>query len=54
MRGTLQFDFQKIDRFFSDFEIKLVDLTSKSVKSLTGHDAPILSISIDPFVNFLV
>lgn len=39
---------------FSDMDIHVVDMDSMENKTLSGHRAPILSISLDPRLCFLV
>ena len=40
--------------FFSDFTLKLVDVDNCSHKTFQGHEAPILSVAIDPKEEFIV
>ena len=40
--------------FFSDFTVKLVDVDNCSHKTFQGHEAPILSVAIDPKEEFIV
>ena len=39
---------------FSDFTIKIVDVDSCSTKTIQGHEAPVLSVALDPRDEFLV
>ena len=39
---------------FSDFSVKLVDTGSCSHKTFQGHEAPVLSVAIDPKEEYLV
>lgn len=41
--------------FFSDFLVKMVEVADSSQqKTLRGHDAPVLSVALDPSDEFLV
>lgn len=40
--------------YCSDFNIKVVQVSNSSHKSLNGHEAPILSVALDPDEEFLV
>ena len=41
--------------FFSDFLVKLVDLTNTAkVSTLEGHNAPVLCVKFDPLNEYLV
>lgn len=39
---------------FSDFTIKIVDISSGDTKKFEGHEAPVLSVALDPKEEFLV
>ena len=39
---------------FSDFDIKVINLETKKQKCFLGHQAPVLSVSLDPNDEFLV
>lgn len=38
----------------SDFTIKIVDISSGDTKKYEGHEAPVLSVALDPKEEFLV
>lgn len=40
--------------YYSDFNIKVVQVSDSSHKSLKGHEAPVLTVALDPNEEFLV
>lgn len=40
--------------FCSDMEIRLVDLTTMDCKVFAGHKAPVLSVCVDPKLEYIV
>ena len=40
--------------FISDFNIKVVTVVDGSQKLLKGHEAPVLSVTIDPKDQYIV
>jgi hypothetical protein len=40
--------------YYSDFMVKIVDTVTNKQEVLTGHEAPILSVSLDPNELFIV
>ena len=40
--------------YSSDFMIKVVDVDTSDSKTLSGHEAPVLSVALDPQEEFLV
>lgn len=41
-------------KFHSDFNIKVVTVADGSQKILKGHEAPVLSVAIDPKDQYIV
>ena len=39
---------------FSDFTMKYVDVEGSNQKTFHGHNAPILSVAIDPKLEYIV
>lgn len=51
----MQFNIHNVDIVCSsDFTIKLVDISSGDTKKFEGHEAPVLSVALDPKEGFLV
>lgn len=51
----MQFSIHNVDIVCSsDFTIKLVDISSGDTKKFEGHEAPVLSVALDPKEEFLV
>lgn len=51
----MQFNIHNVDIVCSsDFTIKLVDISSGDTKKFEGHEAPVLSVALDPKEEFLV
>lgn len=40
--------------FYSDFTIKIVEVATGATKKCEGHEAPVLSVALDPKQEFLV
>jgi WD40 repeat protein len=40
--------------YYSDFMVKIVDTLTNKQEVLTGHEAPVLSVSLDPNELFIV
>ena len=40
--------------FFSDFVIKVIDIDSSNSRTYSGHEAPVLSVALDPQEEFVV
>jgi WD40 repeat protein len=40
--------------FFSDFVIKIIDIDSSNSRTCSGHEAPVLSVALDPQEEFVV
>jgi len=39
---------------FSDFAVKLIDIESKEQKLFSGHEAPVLSVTLHPNEQIIV
>ena len=40
--------------FFSDFVIKVIDIDNSNSRTCSGHEAPVLSVALDPQEEFVV
>lgn len=46
--------YNDVNNLFSDFVIKVVQLDENEQKSFKGHQAPVLSVALDPKDTYMV